>query len=269
MYISRPNYSVEELVLQFEKKEDMPLVEKSISSCILNILKESDKFLISELYPFYVEEFEKEENIEKDSSGSSSSGKVKLEPYKENITFEYFDSFLNKEVLINILGVCNPLYLKLLTILGKKHNADEKGYMIIYFFKQNNDWGMPVETIIIDEKFKKTIIQIFPQKSFSMKNNMYSEDQQNSLQSFINGLFSIFSSLMGIFKNKNIEYINVNPLKPNKNNKKCYSYKVPHIFLNPPINNLKTNQALTMSIQHKNKLFDKNIKNIKDKLYFS
>lgn len=263
MYISRPNYSISEITSQFKNKKDIPSVERGVSFCLFDILEDSDKFLISDLFPYYIEEFETDKTNE---GTETSTGKSQLKPFNENISFEYFDKNIDKEVLINIIGLNHPLYLKLLTLLGKKESIKKEGYMIVYYFKSENEWGIPVETIIIEENDKKTIVQLFPTKSFSMNNSAFSDEQSDSLQGFISGLFNIFSNLIRIFTNKKIEYINL-PAK-NKQNKNTYLYKIPHIFLNLPVNNIKNNEALSMKIRTENKFFDNNIKILKNKLYF-
>jgi hypothetical protein len=262
MNISKPKYYITEITEQFENKSDVTAIESKVIGCILDILNDSSKFLFSDNYSYYIDEFE--------DDGSSSD---LFSSNGDNLSFEYFDSLLKRDVLINIIDDEHPLYEKLFLLLGKKMSKKEKNKLILYFYKnQNDEWCMPVETVVVSENLSKNNLQLFPNKAFNMSNNLRGQSQKDSFSTFIDGLLDIFKGLLTIMSNKKMEFVLVPPKKSKSKSKakrKLYYYKVCHIFFRKPESNLKNNQALSVKIRHKNRDFDKNIKNIKEKLFFN
>lgn len=241
MNISSPKYLVSDYIYNEEKKEDISNVKKGISSCIFQSLKNSDKFLISELFPSYVMEIEEEESKVNSNSGKSTSDII-LNDFKKNMVFEFEDSYLNRDVLINIVGSKNSSFKKLTSLISQNFNEEKDGFLFLYFFKNINGWNSPSKSIFIDQNNKT-----FPYLLSHSKNDLEND--------FTEQLNSLYQDLIKIVFHPKMEMLTIPNSNKIINEKKCYPYKTPHVFINLPnnkdINNKSNNKPYFNNLNKK------------------
>jgi hypothetical protein len=229
MNISSPKYLVSDYIYNEEKKEDISNVKKGISSCIFQSLKNSDKFLISDLFPSYIMEIEEEESKTNNNSGKYAFDFI-LNDFKKSMVFEFEDFYLNRDVLINIVGSKNSSFKKLTSLISQNFNEEKDGFLFLYFFKDANGWNSPSKSIFIDSNNKT-----FPyQLSHSKK------DIENDFNEQLN---SIYQDLIKLIFHPKMEMFTIPNSNKKMDHKKCYPYKTPHVFIKLPNNKDNNNKA--------------------------
>lgn len=261
MNISKPEYYISDIVEKYKDIEFKSKIEEEITICLMDILEDSSKYLFSDSYQLYVNEFK---DIKADLDLIDFFTDKNL-----NVSVEYFDELINKEVLINIIDSDHPLLKKILLLLGKDESEIKRFKAMFYYNKDDDEWKIPIESICLDIDNKKSTLDIFTNKTFNMKNTMQSDDENKSKGSLIDSLFDMFNDLLNIVTNKKMEFILVPPTKSKKKRKsKRYYYKVSHIFLRKPESVIKNNEAEKSKLIYNKNKFNENINKIKDKMFF-
>lgn len=249
MKIGKPNYSLVEILEQFENMPFASNVEKQITLCLLKILEDSTFYLFNDNYKHYVSdmEFEKEP--------LSSFGNI-----PSNVSVEFFDTSLEFDILINIIDSKNPLLKRLISILGENVSGDYK-LLLFYYKDRDGYWNILVESICLKNNVEKRV-EIFKKRSFGLKQSVISEEDATYLNSFFDEIKDIEKNIRKIISFKNMEFVHI-PIP--KNGK---AYKIPHIFFREPNRKNLNREKYTKKLESNSLSFSRSIYKLKDKLFF-
>lgn len=279
MNIPKPEYLINDIQNHFidEKNiENFSNLEQKILLTLLDSIENSEKYIFSDDFLLYLDEIE---NFDFILNTDTNYEKYKLT--HNNIAIEFIESLKDsqgniKETknILQILDKKHPLFIKIFEMLADKIKNHLEAKLLLYYRDDylTEGWSIPIKTILVYEDGTSQIIDLFPQQAFKMNNQIQSEDQQDSLGGFLEGLFDLFTSISQIIGNPKMEYIYIpKPSKKSrkkfKNKRKKYNYKVAHIFLKKPKITLNTNEGKFQSYKLKKKNFSYNIKNIRNNLF--
>lgn len=278
MNIPKPEYlinNIQDYFIEGKNIDKYSNLEKKILETLLDSLNDSDKYIFSDDFLLYIDELEDFGLV----INNDNYDNYKLS--QNNICIEYIENLEDskgniKEIknIFQILDRKHPLFIKLFEMLADNIKKNLEAKLLLYYREDylTEGWSVPVKTVLVYEDCSKQYIDIFPQQVFKMNNQLQSQDKQESLGEFLNGIFDLFSSISQLIGHPKMEFIYIpkpskNSRKKSKSKRKKYNYRVAHIFLKKPKITITTDEGKFQHYKLKKKSFSYNIKNIRNNLF--